>query len=160
MFHNVRGRDLPFSTGDVVAAGRRRAWWRHPSRADRDEVADALAAVGLSELARRPVTELSGGQAQRVLLARALVQRPDVMIMDEPLTGLDLATVDAVLDLLRRFVGNGKSVCCALHEIDVARTAFTRTVALIDGAVAADGASTDVLDADGVERIFTCRAAA
>jgi ABC-type hemin transport system ATPase subunit len=81
------------------------------------------------------------------------------MIMDEPLTGLDRATVDAVLDLLRRFVDDGKSVCCALHEIDVARTAFSRTVALIDGVVAADGATTDVLDADGVERIFTCRAA-
>jgi ABC-type Mn2+/Zn2+ transport system ATPase subunit len=150
--------DLPFAVGDVVAAGRRRAWWRRPGRADRAAVDDALAAVGLGELASRPVTELSGGQAQRVLLARALIQQPDVMIMDEPFAGLDLSTVDAVVGLLARLVEDGTSVCCALHELDIARSAFTRTIALADGRVVADGAAETVLDAAGVERIFTRRA--
>ena len=150
--------DLSFSVGDVVAAGRRRAWWRRPGRADRAAVDDALEAVGLGELANRSVTELSGGQAQRVLLARALIQRPDVMIMDEPFAGLDLSTVDAVVALLARLVDDGTSVCCALHEIDIARSAFTRTIALADGRVVADGATETVLDAAGVERIFTRRA--
>ena len=150
--------ELPFSVGDVVAAGRRRAWWRRPGRADRLAVDDALNAVGLGELASRSVTELSGGQAQRVLLARALIQQPDVMIMDEPFAGLDLATVDAVIELLARLVEAGTSVCCALHELDIARSAFTRAIALADGRVVADGTAAAILDTDGVERIFTQRA--
>jgi len=150
--------DLSFAVGDVVAAGRRRPWWRRPGRADRAAVADALASVGLGDLAARPVTELSGGQAQRVLLARALIQRPDVMIMDEPFTGLDPSTVDTVVDLLTRLVDDGTSVCCALHELDIARAAFSRTVALADGTVVADGDTETVLGAVGVERIFTRRA--
>ena len=107
----------------MVDAGRRRVWWRRPSRADRAAVDDTLEAVGLGELASRSVTELSGGQAQRALLARALIQRPDVMIMDEPFAGLDLSTVDAVVALLARLVDDGTSVCCALHEPDIARYA-------------------------------------
>lgn len=153
--------DLPFTVGDVVAAGRPHRWWWHrPNQRDRDAVDEALTAVGLARLANRPVTELSGGQAQRVLLARALVQEPDVMIMDEPLTGLDLTTTDTMMELLGAFTRSGGTLICALHEIDIARASFTRTVALIGGAVVADGISADVLDTNGVEHIFTRRAAA
>lgn len=152
--------ELPFSVGDVVATGRRRAWWRRPNRADRAAVDDALSAVGLAVLASRPVNELSGGQAQRVLLARALIQQPDVMIMDEPFAGLDPSTVDAVVELLARLVAAGTTVCCALHEVDIARSSFTRVIALADGRVVADGAADSVLDTTGVEHIFTQRARA
>lgn len=152
--------DLPFAVGDVVAAGARRAWWRRSSRADRHAVGEALTAVGLDDFATRPVTELSGGQAQRVLLARALMQQPDVLVMDEPFAGLDPITVDAVVQLVECLVGEGKSVCCALHELDIARLAFSRTVALSDGSVVADGATGEVLDAAGIERIFCRRASA
>jgi ABC-type Mn2+/Zn2+ transport system ATPase subunit len=153
--------DLPFTVGEVVTAGRpRRAWWRRPTRQDREAVGAVLAAAGLKYLASRPVTDLSGGQAQRVLLTRALVQRPDIMVMDEPPAGLDPTTVDAVVELPQRFVGEGGGVVCALHEIDVARTSFTRAIALVDGKVVADGAPAEVLDTDGVDRIFTRRAAA
>ena len=150
--------ELPFSVGEVVATGQRRAWWRRPGSADRSAVDEALSAVGLTGLASRSVTELSGGQAQRVLLARALIQQPDVMIMDEPFAGLDLATVDAVILLLARLVESGTAVCCALHELDIARSAFTRAIALADGKVVADGASETILVSDGVEHIFTQRA--
>lgn len=152
--------ELPFSVGDVVATGRRRAWWRRPNRADWAAVDDALSAVGLAVLASRPVNELSGGQAQRVLLARALIQQPDVMIMDEPFAGLDPSTVDAVVELLARLVAAGTTVCCALHEVDIARSSFTRVIALADGRVVADGAADSVLDTTGVEHIFTQRARA
>lgn len=153
--------DLPFAVGDVVAAGRPRPhWWRRPSRGDREAVQSALADVGLAGFARRSVRELSGGQAQRVLLARALVQEPDVMLMDEPFAGLDVETIDMVLGLIDRMVAQGAAVCCVLHEIDIARSVFDRVVALADGAVVADGRSADVLDARGVERIFTGRPAA
>ncbi|WP_018598750.1 metal ABC transporter ATP-binding protein [Mycobacterium sp. 155] len=153
--------DLPFTIGDVVAAGRpHRWWWQRPGRRDRDAVAAALAAVDLSNLAKRPVTELSGGQAQRVLLARALVQQPDIMILDEPLTGLDLTTAEAVMELLGAFTRAGGALVCALHEIDVARTSFTKTVALAQGTVLAGGVTAEVLSTEGVDHIFTRRATA
>lgn len=153
--------DLPFTVSDVVAAGRpHRWWWQRPSRTDRDAVTTALAAVGMASLAKRPVTELSGGQAQRVLLARALAQQPDIMILDEPLTGLDLTTADALMNLLGAFTRAGGTLMCALHEIDVARTSFTKTVALVRGTVVANGATTDVLSTDGADRIFARRATA
>ena len=152
--------DLPFSVGQVVAAGRiRNRWWRRGSRGDRDAVGTALAAVGLDDLGDRAVSELSGGQAQRVLLARALVQQPDVLLMDEPLAGLDLETVDTVLALIQRLTGRDLAVCCVLHEVDIARGSFSRVVALSGGAVVADGPAASVLDADGIESIFLRRVA-
>lgn len=150
--------DLPFMVAEVVLAGRpRRARWRRVDQSDRNAVEAALETVGLAGFGGRSVRELSGGQAQRVLLARALVQEPDVMVMDEPLTGLDMESAEAVTSLIGRFVAEGRLVCCAIHEIAIARAAFGRTVALIDGAVAADGPTADVLDAEGVERVFIGR---
>ncbi|MCH9666623.1 MAG: metal ABC transporter ATP-binding protein [Actinomycetia bacterium] len=151
--------DLPFAVADIVAAGRLRRWWRRPSLTDRAAIHAALGAVGMAAMASRTVNTLSGGQAQRVLLARALIQQPDIMIMDEPLTGLDVESVDVMVRLMARLVDEGTAVCCALHEIDIARTAFTRTVAMFDGSVVADGYSGDVLDPDCIQRIFTRRAA-
>jgi ABC-type cobalamin/Fe3+-siderophores transport system ATPase subunit len=119
----------------------------------------ALAAVGLHDLGDRAVSELSGGQAQRVLLARALVQQPDVLLMDEPLAGLDLETVDTVLALIQRLTVGDLAVCCVLHEVDIARGSFSRVVALSGGAVVADGPAASVLDADGIESIFLRRVA-
>ncbi|MGY4711303.1 metal ABC transporter ATP-binding protein [Mycolicibacterium sp. CBM1] len=153
--------DLPFSVADVIVAGcARRSWWGRPNRDDRDAVESAMADVGLVGLSGRPVSELSGGQAQRVLLARALVQKPDVLLMDEPLAGLDLETIETVLGLVERMSAEGTAVCCVLHEIDVARAVFGRIVALVDGSVVADGPAAEVLSSEGVERIFLRRAAA
>jgi len=152
--------ELPFAVADVVAAGVRRAWWRRRGPSDQAAVAAALSAVGLDGMDTRPVTELSGGQAQRVLIARALVQQPNLVIMDEPFAGLDTATVQAVTELLESFVADGNSVCCALHELDIARSTFSRTVALTDGLIVDDGPSSKVLDVAGVERIFTTKALA
>lgn len=95
-----------------------------------------------------------------MLLARALAQQPDILILDEPLTGLDLTAADAVINLLVAFARTGGTLVRALHEIDVARTSFTKTVALVRGTVVANGATTDVLSIDGVDRIFNRRAAA
>lgn len=148
--------DLPMTVLDVVLAGRHlfRRCGRGFGPKDVAAAVTALDRLGVADLRRRPVGELSGGQAQRVLLARALAQEPDVLLLDEPLAGLDAAASEALIDTLDGMVTAGLAVLCALHELHVARAAFSRTVALARGRVVGDGPSADVLGAGGLERLL------
>jgi len=148
--------DLPVSVLDAVLSGRHR--FRRPGRrwssADREAALAALDRMGVVDLARRSVGQLSGGQAQRVLLARGLAQEPEVLLLDEPLAGLDAPAVAALVATLLELCGSGLAVLCALHELDVARAAFPRTLALSGGRVVGDGTSGEVLSATGLERLL------
>ena len=75
-------------------------WWRRPGRAERRTALEALATVGLADLADETFGELSGGQRQRVLIARALVQEADVLLLDEPFSGLDDRSSDRLMELI------------------------------------------------------------
>jgi len=148
--------DLPVSVLAAVLAGRHRfrRTGRRWSAGDREAALAALDRMGIVELAGRSVGQLSGGQAQRVLLARALAQEPEVLLLDEPLAGLDAPAVAALIETLLELCADGLAVLCALHELDVARAAFPRTIALAAGRVVGDGRSTDVLSAVGLEQLF------
>jgi ABC-type Mn2+/Zn2+ transport system ATPase subunit len=98
-----------------------RAWWRRPSRADRAAAREALARVGLADRAERTYGELSGGQRQRVLIARALVQQAQVLLLDEPFTGLDTTNAARLEELLRELAGEGRGVLIATHDLEQAR---------------------------------------
>jgi len=117
--------DLPVTVQDVALMGRftDTPWWRPLRRADRRAAREAVGAVGLGELAGRQVGELSGGQRQRAFLARALAQGGAVMLLDEPLTGVDATSRDAILGVLARLREEGRAIMIATHDLhEAART--------------------------------------
>jgi manganese/iron transport system ATP-binding protein len=113
---------FPISVDQVVLMGRYRkvGWVRRPGRADRDAARAALVRVGLEDRARVRFGALSGGQRQRVLLARAIVQEPQLLLLDEPFNGLDATTTDVLVRLLAEFREQGAGVLMATHDLAVA----------------------------------------
>jgi ABC-type Mn2+/Zn2+ transport system ATPase subunit len=111
--------DFPVSALDVVLMGAlgRGPWWRRPGRSDRAAALDALARVGLRDRARDTFGELSGGQRQRVLVARALLQDADIVLFDEPFTGLDAPSAAALTELIDTLAGEGRAVLIATHDV-------------------------------------------
>jgi ABC-type Mn2+/Zn2+ transport system ATPase subunit len=153
--------DLPLTVAEVVVAGcrARGGRWSRPSSEDREQVWVSLRTFGIEDLHDRTVDALSGGQAQRVLLARAFVQQPRVLLLDEPFAGLDNVSADGLSRAIGDLCANGMTVLCAMHELAIARSVFPRTIAL-DGTVIADGPTGEVLAAERIEGIFVTQHAA
>jgi zinc transport system ATP-binding protein len=110
--------------------------------ADRRAVAEAVEAVGLTDLRRVPVSELSGGQQRRTIVARALAGGPDVLVFDEPFAGVDRATQEALTVTFADLVRRGATVIVVLHEIGPLGPLVTRAVTLVSGEVVDDGPPT------------------
>ncbi|MFE4054745.1 metal ABC transporter ATP-binding protein [Streptomyces sp. NPDC059096] len=134
---------VPATVREVVSSGRlsrtsplRLGW---PTRADRAAVQRAIELVGLGDRARDSVGALSGGQHQRVLIARALASEPELLIMDEPMAGVDLASQDILAATLREQVAAGATVLLVLHELGPLEPLIDRAVVLRDGCVMHDG---------------------
>ncbi len=135
--------DFPITVADCVASGRTRrfGWLR---RVDHRAAQEAIALVGLTEFARRPIEQLSGGQRQRVLIARALATRPDVLLLDEPFTGLDAPNTESLLALFEELTQAGTSILMSTHNLAEAAHTCHRLV-LFNRTVIADGPAADIL---------------
>ena len=147
--------DFPISVEQVVMQGRYRGLglFRWPGRADRAAVRDALATVGLAELAKRPFGELSGGQRQRGLLARALASDPQLLLLDEPFNGLDQPNRDALVETLRSLKARGVAVLVSTHDLDLARRVCD-SVVLVNRTQLASGPVDEVLTLGNVQECF------
>ncbi|MFD5226270.1 zinc ABC transporter ATP-binding protein AztA [Microbacterium sp. NPDC058342] len=110
---------LPLTVTDIVAMGMwgRLGAWRRARRADRAAVADAVDAVGLRPHAARRIGALSGGQRQRALLAQALVQRADLVLLDEPMAGLDARSREIIAGTIGRLTADGAAVIVVTHDL-------------------------------------------
>ncbi|HET8952722.1 MAG TPA: metal ABC transporter ATP-binding protein, partial [Solirubrobacteraceae bacterium] len=123
--------DFPVTALDVATMGTvaRIPWYRRPGRAERDDALAALAAVGMADLADRSFGDLSGGQRQRVLIARALVQEANLLLLDEPFTGLDAPSAERLEQLFAELAGRGHALLIATHDVEQAR-AWDRVLCL------------------------------
>ncbi len=112
--------NFPMTVEEVVLLGRIRRSWRWPwaSREDRRCVRQVLEQLGIDSLSRHHIRNLSGGQQQRVFLARALVAEPDLLVLDEPTTGVDARTVDSVLHLLASLNRKGITILMTTHDLN------------------------------------------
>jgi len=144
-------RSFPIGVYDMVAMGlwRSRGVFGGIGRKDRDTVEDAIAAVGLTGFEERPIGTLSGGQMQRMLFARLLLQDARVIVLDEPFNAIDAKTSTDLLDLVRRWHAEQRTVLAAMHDLDVVRTHFPEALLLAREPVAW-GATADVLTAENM----------
>ncbi|HKJ37859.1 MAG TPA: metal ABC transporter ATP-binding protein, partial [Anaerolineales bacterium] len=124
--------NFPVSVADVVMMGRsaKLGPFNWPHKKDWEFVHHALETVDLSELSSRQIGQLSGGQQQRMFIARALAQEAELMVMDEPLTGLDTPSQEGILDLLDRLKKENVTVMVATHDLDQAESHFDRIMLL------------------------------
>jgi manganese/iron transport system ATP-binding protein len=146
---------FPVLVEDVVMMGRfgHMGFLRRPSATDRAKVDEAITRLGLTDLRRRQIGELSGGQKKRVFLARALAQEGRIILLDEPFTGVDVTTEEQIIDLLRALRDEGHVMLVSTHNLGSVPDFCDRTI-LVKGTVLAHGPTETIFTRANLERTF------
>ena len=147
--------DFPVLVEDVVMMGRygHMNFFRIPSRNDHKMVADALARVGMSDFRKRQIGELSGGQRKRVFLARALAQEGQVILLDEPFTGVDVNTEEQIVALMRDLRAEGRVMLVSTHNLGSVPEFCDRTI-FVKGTVIASGPTEETFTEENLKTAF------
>lgn len=142
---------FPVTVEDVVMMGRvgKIGLLRRPRQTDWQIVGDSLERVGAIDLRNKQIGELSGGQQQRVFLARALAQEAELLLLDEPLNGLDIPTQEAILSILDDLRRDGVTVLLATHDLDTAAERFDR-IMLLNRRIVSLGPPAEVLRSENL----------
>jgi zinc/manganese transport system ATP-binding protein len=146
-------RSFPITVYDMVAMGlwRSKGLFAGIGRKDHAAIEDAIAAVGLTGFEQRAIGTLSGGQMQRMLFARLLLQNAQLIVLDEPFSAVDAKTSADLVALVQRWHGEQRTVLAALHDMDMVKATFPETLLLAREPVAW-GATRDVLTADNLNK--------
>jgi len=146
--------NFPVTVTEVVTMSRGARPWRAASRkAERAEVAELLERLGIGDLGDRQIRQLSGGQQQRVFLARALAQRPQLVVLDEPTSGVDVRTRHEVLHVLADLNAEGIAIVLTTHDLNGLAAHLPR-ILCFNKTVIADGAPTEVLTSEVLEATY------
>ena len=147
---------FPIRVNDYVSLGRypHLGLWSAPGASDRAAVAEALSQAGVADLESRDTDALSGGEWQRVRIARALAQKTPALVLDEPTTFLDVAHEMAIFELLASLARSGLAVLLVSHQLNLVARFADRIVLLANGKVATSGSPTEVMKADRLESIY------
>ena len=147
--------DFPVLVKDVVMMGRygHMGFLKIPNENDYEIVKDSLKKVGMLELENRQISELSGGQRKRVFLARALAQQSEIILMDEPFTGIDVNTEEEIMELLREMKAKGKVMLISTHNLGSVPEFCDRTI-LLNKTVLAEGETTKVFTQENLTNAF------
>lgn len=147
--------DFPATVQDVVMMGRIRkiGWFRFPRRRDWTATEAALQQVGMADLAKRQIGQLSGGQRRRVFIARALVQETDVLLLDEPFGGVDVAAEHEIMEALNRLQQANITVILSTHDLNMASTQADQLL-ILNQKVIAFGKANEVLSPDVLNEVY------
>ena len=148
--------NFPLTVGQAVLLGRWRemGWRPWPRRHDRELLANILERLGIGHLADRQIRALSGGQQQRTFLARALIGDPDLLLLDEPTSGVDIKTRHEIMHLLGELNRAGTTILMSTHDLNAVATHLPRLVCVGEGALVADGSPEDVLTPEVLRRTY------
>ncbi len=132
--------DFPASVWDVVAMGRysQKGLFRRLDKSDKEIIESSLDKVHMLPYVKRQISQLSGGQQQRVFLARAIAQQADIYLMDEPFVGVDAATEEAIINLLKSMRDEGKTLLVVHHDLHTAQDYFEHLI-LLNSRLVAEG---------------------
>jgi ABC-type Mn2+/Zn2+ transport system ATPase subunit len=145
--------NFPITVGEVLAMTRTRRRWPTVTKTERQEMAEVLESLGIGGLQDRHIRELSGGQQQRVFVARAMFGNPDVLLLDEPTSGVDVRTRHEVLHLLHDLHGKGTTIVLTTHDLNGLASHLPRLVCL-NREVIADGSPRETLIPEVLERTY------
>ena len=145
-----------FTALELVLTGRyaHLTWWRNESAFDREIALKYMKFTGTVELADKPVNQVSGGEKQRILLAKVLVQETPLIFLDEPTASLDLAYQEEIFHHCRMICDEGKSVLLIAHDIKLAAKFCSRLILLSEGRIIADGVPEEVITAKNLEQAY------
>jgi iron complex transport system ATP-binding protein len=145
-----------YSVEETVGFGRfaHRGWFSPFNAEDRRSIESALEKTDTTELRQRPITELSGGELQRVMIARALAQEPDILLLDEPVSNLDVKHQISIMELLRALVQDGLAVAASIHDLNLAGSFADRIAAFVDGRLYAEGTPKSILNEKLIRDVF------
>ena len=147
----------PFLCKDIVMSGRsgRIGIFRFPSKEDWEVVWESMSMVGMIDFAKRPIGKLSGGEFQKILLARALAQQPRLLLLDEPLSNLDLSSKKQIQTLLNRVHENqGLTVVMVSHDLTNVPANCNRIIVLDKGQIIMDNTKEKILCSETIDKIF------
>jgi ABC-type cobalamin/Fe3+-siderophores transport system ATPase subunit len=148
---------MPMSVREVAMIGRygRLGLFRRPRRCDWDIVDNALDLVGMSALSRRPVGHLSGGEQQRVAIARCLAQEPEIFLLDEPTASLDWKAQTGILELVKHIHEERRlTTLFVTHDLDALPHTCDRVVLMKDGLITAEGAPDKLINTESLSKLF------